>query len=145
MALCGLDTVKSVPLVSFKERLYRKGIPFYKLLYQKRSRKDLVQCDSSFFFNIFIKFKLCVRNWNTYALKTHLEKRILSSGYWVCSGYSWDRAVYSDRWKMRKMLPLSCKGADTLLSQIPTVPSLFDFHASFKIEWMWWPWGWHNF
>lgn len=47
--------------------------------------------------------------------------------------------------KYEKCYPPSCKGADMLPSQIPTVPSPFDFHASFKIDWMWWPWGWHYF
>ena len=57
-------------------------------------------------FNIFIKFKLCVRYWNIYTVKTHLEKT-WSSGYWVCSGYSWDCAVNWDGWKM---FPSTCKG-----------------------------------
>lgn len=107
MVLYGLDTVNSVPLVSFKERLCSKRhtVPQAAVEKMKEEGPGAVW----FLFWIYLlNFKLCVRNWNIYTVKTHLQK-IPSSEYWVCSAYSWDRAVYWDGWKIWKMLPPPAK------------------------------------
>lgn len=82
-------------------------------------------------FNTFIEFKLCVTHWNTYSVKTQLQKNP-SLGYWVCSAYSWECAICWDSWKIS--LPC-CKVADSLPSYICSASSPFDSHASFKTDW----------
>lgn len=110
----------------------------------RRKSTGLLQCDSTFQFIYLIK--LCVRYWNIYSEKTLLQKKkkkILSSGYWVCSGYSWDHAVYWDRWKMSH-LP-SSKVVIFFPHRSPLFRLRFDVHASFKIDTVRCQGGSHNF
>lgn len=55
---------------------------FRRAAVAKMRRNLRARCNVILLFNIFIKFKLCVRYWNIYTAKTHLEKNPI---LWILS------------------------------------------------------------